>query len=203
LALRIGAEHSDQIRAVIAIDGAPAFPMLPAAATPAQRIDIARQVAEGAKNIHDDDWVTNQWKMVMNMVTDPDRGAELAKMCVKVPPAVTVHYMTDLYAADMRAQLPSLRAPTLVLASASTKNPAVIRQARTTWMELLKGTPKLTLALFEDTRHFIQDDRPAEMDAAIEDFLAGREVKGYSMPATSQPVTSRPATSKPATQPSQ
>ena len=122
-------------------------------------------------------------------------------MCVKVPPEVTMHYMTDLYAADVRGTLPSLKAPTLVLASASSTNPAVIKMARTTWMELLKDTPTLTFALFENTKHFIQDDRPAELDAAIADFLAGREVKGYAMPATSQTATSKPA-SRPATRPS-
>ena len=194
LALRIGAEHPDQVRAVISIDGGPAFPMLPTAWTLAQRHDIARQVFESAKNMHEDEWVTNQWKFIMNMVTDENRGIELAKICVKVPPGVTVQYMADLYSADIREQLPSLHAPVLVMASAPVFNPASIKMTRKTWTELLQGVPKLSFALFENTRHFIQDDRPAEMDAAIEDFLAGREVKGYTVQVESQPVTTSPTT---------
>jgi pimeloyl-ACP methyl ester carboxylesterase len=192
LALRIGADHADRVRAVIAIDGAPAFPYLPASAPPAQRIEMARQMAGSFDVMTDEQWMTNQKQMVTSMVTDPARAEQLVAICTKVPRPNTVQYFSDLLAADIRDQLAKLNAPTLVMASAATSNVAGIKTISKTWMDLLQNAPKLTFVVFENTRHFIQDDRPEELDAAIADFLAGREVKGYTAPPTTKPATSMP-----------
>jgi pimeloyl-ACP methyl ester carboxylesterase len=196
LALRIGAEHAQDLRAVIAIDGAPAFPFGMASATPNkdQRLTMAKQMAAMYANIPADQWAKNQGAMVAGMVTDPKRAAELAELCGKVPQTTTVQYMVDLVAADIRDQLPKLTVPTLVTPSAASRNPALLETNRAVWLDLMKGAPQATLAFFEDTRHFIIDDRPAELDLAIVEFLDGKPVHGYAAPAE-QPAT-KPAESR-------
>ena len=200
LALRLGTEHARDLRAVISIDGGPAFPygMTAAATTREQRQEMARQMADMYFKIPADQWLKTQPAMVANMVTDPKRGAELGEMCAKVPQATTVQYMVDLIAADIRDQLPKLTVPTLVTPSVGTRDRAMIANVRKIWTDLMKDAPKATIAYFEDTRHFIMDDRPVELDAAIADFLAGRDVKGHAAPST-QPTTR--ATSQPASMP--
>ena len=80
---------------------------------------------------------------------------------------------------------------------ASTRDEAMLAGNRVIWTDLMVGAPDVTLAFFEDTRHFIMDDRPAELDLAIEYFLAGKPVQGYSAPS---PPDSQPA-SQPASRP--
>lgn len=193
LALRLGCEHAVDLRAVVAIDGAPAFPFgtTPAGMSKQQRITMAKQMAAMYSTVPEQQWAKNQSAMVAGMVTDPNRAAELAELCAKVPQTTTVHYMVDLIAADIRDQLPNLTVPTLVTPSAATHDAAMLDTNRKVWTELMTGAPELKFAFFEDTRHFIMDDRPAELDIAIVDFLGGKPVHGYAAPAT-QPA-SQPA----------
>ncbi|HWB19126.1 MAG TPA: alpha/beta hydrolase [Phycisphaerales bacterium] len=192
LALRIGEEHAKDIRAVVAIDGAPAFPYgdTDVDMTKEQREEMATNFGAQFKMQTPEQMAAGQKLMVQSMVTNQERGLELAEMCVKVPAATTIQYMLDLISADIREDLPKLTVPTLVTPSADSTDSAEIQQVKDLWVKQLKGAPNVTIAMFENTKHFIQDDRPAELDAAISNFLAGKPVSGYSLPAESSPASS-------------
>jgi N-formylmaleamate deformylase len=204
LALRLGTEHASELQAVVAIDGAPAFPLGMNADIPGdQRVAIVRQMVVQFKSINEEQWVAMQRQMVANMVTDPARAEELAALCAKVPQATTIQYMADVMAADIRDQLPKLTCPSLVLPSVASPDAAMIETVTNVWTELMAGAPEATLAVFENTRHFIQDDRPKELDAAIADFLAGRKPLGYIAPERFDldPSPATQSATQPATRP--
>jgi len=143
LALRLGAEHSQDIRAVISIDGGPAFPFgqNSATMTAAQRLIMAQQMASMYSAIDAEQWAANQRTMIGMMVTDPQRAKELGDLCSKVPAQTTIRYMTELVAADIRDQLANCAAPILVLPSAGTKEPDMIQAIHKTWTDLMKQSP--------------------------------------------------------------
>jgi pimeloyl-ACP methyl ester carboxylesterase len=42
-------------------------------------------------------------------------------------------------------------------------------------MQFSAASPAVRLVGFDDCRHFVMDDRPAELDAAIAEFLSGND----------------------------
>jgi pimeloyl-ACP methyl ester carboxylesterase len=109
--------------------------------------------------------------------------------------------VVDLFTADLRPQLSKLTAPILVVASvpsAVDRRGLSVEALKKQWLDVMKNAPHAKVVFFEETRHFIQDDRPKELDAAIEDFLAGREVNGVTAPpSASTPPATVPAASQP------
>lgn len=182
VAFRVGVAHSDAIRAVVAIDGTPAF-FFGEDMTGAQRILAAEAQRTKYDQHTESEWADSQRKFFQNAVSDPGRGMDLANKAVRTPQSVAVQYLLELFVADLRPELPKLTAPVLVIPSippAEALGEVEPEAIKKQWRDTLKSAPRATLAFFENTRHFIQDDRPEELDQAIDDFLNGREVKGVS-----------------------
>jgi N-formylmaleamate deformylase len=196
LALRLGTEHAGDLRAVVTIDGLPAFPLPTLDPNPDRdvRREFVLHISASLQSMTNQQWNDMQRQTMTNLVTDPARARALADMCAKSPPGNSIRYMLDIMDADIISRMPLLKCPALALAAAPSAEPTDIEGARRIWAHQLQNAPAATLVVFENTRHFIQEDRPAEVDAAIADFLAGRPVKGFKAPAT-QPAT------EPATQP--
>lgn len=180
LALRLGCEPSRRVRAIISLDGRPVMPLGTPNMTPEARQAATRSHLETYRMFTPESWPLIMRQMVSMMVSDPKRGAELGDLCARPPRDVTLHYMTDLFVADATDELFRLSAPAMVIAAVPTADitPPMAQQYRDGWRATLQNAPHLSLVFFEKTRHFIQDERPAELDAAIADFLAGRSVQG-------------------------
>lgn len=189
LAMRLGTTPGQKARAVISVDGMPALPLSDQPLSRADRADavdgpVAAQMAE----VTDEQWMTYSEQTVETMVTDPARAASIKKLVAETAPKVAKRYTLELMASDATEDLKKLEVPMLEVVAISDEYASVRHLARDFHAGLYKDMPKVTVVYFEDTRHFIMDDAPAELDRAVENFIAGRPVEGK----TGKPVEKAP-----------
>jgi pimeloyl-ACP methyl ester carboxylesterase len=134
--------------------------------------------------VPDERWPEMQKAGVANLVTDPARAKTLGEMCASVPRATTVRYILETMSSDLRAEVPKISMPLLTIAAISLESGAepARRIENAVRAEFKAAPPNVRLVFIEGSRHFVMDDRPAEMDRLVEDFLAGREL--HDVPAT-------------------
>jgi N-formylmaleamate deformylase len=196
LAFRLAAEHGDKFRAAVSLDGLPAFPMSDKPMTKEERVKmISEGTAPLMSGMTDEQWGMQTRMMVGMWVENKDRAKAIGDMCAATPARNGVRYMLELMCADVTDELPKITIPFLAISAV----PPEERQGqskdtvRQVWKDLLKGQPKITLVYFENTHHFIMEDAPAELDKAVEDFLAGRKVEGKSGGEAKAPKPADPA----------
>lgn len=184
LAIRLAEDHPQMFRAAVALDGAPAFPMRGGAMSREDRAKLVdTQIGPQFGTMTDEAWAAQTRMAAKTMVTDPDRAKAIGDLCATVKGATAGRYMVELMAADRSPGLAELKIPVLEIAAVSDQVPgAMAPSVRKSWQEQFKDAPKVTLVFFEGTRHFITEDAPAELDKAVENFIAGREVKGKGEP---------------------
>jgi pimeloyl-ACP methyl ester carboxylesterase len=201
LALRMAIEHPGAFSRIVSIDGAPVTPiggLDMTSATAEERQAAARQVAALSQAFGQRQWNAHQRLRAGSEVKDPVIAERLAEMFISVPPPITIQYMADFISTDLRPQLMKITDPTLVIASLPTGDleEGAEAGARAAWTALVKQSENLKLVFFDHSRHFIQFDRPAELDATIADFLAGREVNDVMTPDHVDEPTTAPAESR-------
>lgn len=197
LAFRLAEDHPELFRSAVALDGAPAFPMRGGGElTKKARAELVdKQVAPQLGAMTDESWAKQTRSAATSMVTDPARATKIGDLCAKVKGRTAGRYMLELMAADRSAELKDLKIPVLEIAAISDQiaAPAAAAEARKSWRDTFKEAPKVTLVFFEKTRHFVTEDAPAELDAAVADFVAGREVKGKGKAEEKAPESAAPA----------
>jgi pimeloyl-ACP methyl ester carboxylesterase len=179
LAFRLAEDHPEMFKAAVALDGAPAFPMRGSMTKENRAKLVDTQVGPQFEKMTDEAWATQTRASAKSMVTDPERAKAIGELCAAVKGKTAGRYMVELMGADRSAELKDLKIPVLEIAAVSdlAAGPAA-KSVRKSWQDQFKEAPKVTLVFFEKTRHFVMEDAPAELDTAVEDFLAGREVKG-------------------------
>lgn len=184
LAIRLAEDHSGMFRSAVALDGAPAFPMRGGEMSKEDRAKLVdTQLAPQFESMTDEAWSMQTRMSAKMMVTDPDRAKAIGDLCAAVKGRTAGRYMLELMAADRSAGLKDLKISVLEIAAVSDQvPPAAAESVRKSWRDEFKDAPKVTLVFFEKTRHFITEDAPGELDKAVEDFIAGRQVKGKGEP---------------------
>lgn len=183
LAYRLAARHSEYFRAGVSLDGLPAFPLAPPG-TPfskeQRRVLVNSQVWPSMKVMTDAQWAEQTRSTLTSWVKDQARAKELGDLCAAVPGAVAGRYLTELFASDASEDLANIKLPFLAIAAISDADqPGARREdARQVWGTAFARFPGLQLVIFENTRHFVTEDAPAELDRAIEQFVAGKPVEG-------------------------
>jgi pimeloyl-ACP methyl ester carboxylesterase len=188
LALRLAAHHPDSFRALIIVNSMPAWPLR----GPGQEVtkqDRAKMVdqslAPEVKQISEKEWSEQQAAWIKDSVADPDRAKDLIARAAVVPQAVSARYMLEYLASDLGDDAAKITIPTLVLApvpAAGDRSGAGVREM---WTSLYAAIKKTTIAYFENSHEFITEDSPAELDRAVEAFLAGKPVEGKVAGTTS------------------
>jgi N-formylmaleamate deformylase len=177
LALRIATMRPGAIGGLVAIDGYPVFPPL-AGAEPAARAAEARRRAAPFHAAAGD---PERFRALMRdfiaaRMTDPKEAENFAARAARSDPRATGDYIVEMLSADLRPDLPKLAAPLLALVSvdsylAGRSEPDI----RAFYAALLAGAPRASLHLVRGARHFMAQDRPDVVCAAIEAFVAGLE----------------------------
>jgi pimeloyl-ACP methyl ester carboxylesterase len=110
-------------------------------------------------------------------VIDMARADELAKLSANSDPAAVTMYMIDALSLDLRAALPAIKAPVLVMSPYFDLDAAeqqMTQEAKTDYYRaLMKGTPNLKVLSVSPARHFAMIDQPQMVVEAIRDFLKG------------------------------
>jgi pimeloyl-ACP methyl ester carboxylesterase len=184
LSLRFGTEHSNLVRGIVSVDGTPVFPTL-AQATPDERAKAGKEFAALIQGQTPEQFQAGQAKFMTTMVTADADAAKVAAYTAKSDRNTVAAYAEELYAADLRPQLPKLTAPTLELAPVPTTpapyegpNAATASMAdRETgyhafYASLFPGAPNLTIEMVPNSKHFIMVDQPKAFYDDLAAFVA-------------------------------
>lgn len=174
LALRLGVEHPDVVSKIVDVDGVPAANFGGDSLTPEMRIAyIESQLAPQLRNMEEQKAIAMQEEAARQMVTDAERGEELAGMFVSTDYAVAIEYLLQGLKSDIAADLKNLKAPTLAIVAVGQAgtNDEARSQVRAQWVKWTQGAGAITLKYYEDSKHFVMDDQPEKLDKDIAAFL--------------------------------
>jgi len=188
IALKIGLAHSDELRAVVVLDGVPAFPGKEGE-TQVERVARAGAVRQSLENLTDDQWDAMQLRNASTWIAHPSRASVVGEMLMLHPRVSTLGYLEELLVVDIRHDLPKLKVKTLVIAALAPGLPAEKAPASKNQLtDLFAKATTAKVVFFDNSRHFVHEDQPAAVDAAIENFLKGEEVGDFHGPAPVVPA---------------
>jgi len=103
------------------------------------------------------------------------KADDLAKLTSRSDPLAVADYAGAVMALDLRAGLPKIRVPVLVLAPSYAPDAAMTGMSGSDkvayYRELMTGTPKLDVKLIDNARHFAMIDQPRAVNDALRQFL--------------------------------
>jgi pimeloyl-ACP methyl ester carboxylesterase len=175
MSFAIAEQHPGLISGVVAIDGLPVFPGTEAMPL-AQRPAMAQGVRMRMAGVTQEAFAAQQVQYMQRMgVIDAAKGAELAKLTAKSDPAATAQYMAEAIELDLRAGLPKITVPVLLIAPYNEPDQAARKITQAMMVEyytsLVAGTPKVSVVPVSPSRHFAMFDQPKQVADAIGNYL--------------------------------
>jgi pimeloyl-ACP methyl ester carboxylesterase len=175
MSLALAAAHPGLVRGVVAIDGLPVMPGTEAWPA-AQRAQMVAMINSPKPAPSPAAFAAQQQHYMRGIGTlDMARADELAKLSGKSDPAAVMRYMGDGLGIDMRAALPAIKVPVLVIAPYSPVDGAqqALDEAGKAayYKTLMQGTPDVTVKTVAPARHFAMFDQPQQVGDAIRDYL--------------------------------
>jgi pimeloyl-ACP methyl ester carboxylesterase len=175
LSIAYAEQHPASVGAVVALDGLPVFPgteQMPLSARPGMADGIKARMAGATREA----FVAQQGQYMRAVgVTDIGRADELAKLSARSDPDAVIAYMASTLALDLRADLPKITAPVLLISpyfSADAAQASLSETAKTDYYRgLMAGTARLTVVSVAPARHFAMFDQPQQVVDAIRNFL--------------------------------
>lgn len=193
VALRVASEKPGLVAKVVTVDGPPALPLGPGFAGGKRAEMIEKTVAGLMRSLSDEQWATQRSTMFASMVSDQSRSKALGEMAAKTARETAVEYYIELLKSDATEGVGKITAPALAMAAVDGSPGAIPEDTRKRWTEQFSKASKGKVVFFESTKHFIMDDRPQVFDAAVEAFVAGKDVQGYTAPVTAPAPAGAPA----------
>lgn len=177
LAILLGEEHPNRLRAIVAVDGLPVFPML-ASATAEERQAAAARAAAQLASESGAAWLDSQTKYMASIGTlDPSLVAATAQLQAKSDPNAEAAWVTEDLTTDLRPDLPKETAPLLEIMpynpSPSTDGTPTYTRDQTVafYRSLLAGAPNAQVRAIVPSRHFVMLDQPDALYASIAGFI--------------------------------
>lgn len=181
LAIMLGEQESNRLKAIIAVDGLPILP--PAVSmSPDERKTAAAQAAGAIANADPaSELAYDQQYMSTTGTTDPALVDPTAKLEATSDPKAVAAWFVEDYTADLRPDLSKITIPLLEImpyyAPDHTQSaPKYLQytqpQSVAFYQSLLAGAPHVQVVAIPDARHFAMLDQPAAFYAAVEKFIA-------------------------------
>jgi len=178
LAIMLGEEEPDRLKAIVAVDGLPVFPPV-ATLTADQRKAAATQAAAPIASA-DAGTVRNYEKRYMSTIgtSDPALVDSTATLEAKSDPKAIAAWLQEDVTADLRPDLAKVTIPLLEImpyyAPDHTHPPLQYSQDQTIafYQSILAGAPHADVVPIPGARHFVMLDQPAAFYAAVEKFTA-------------------------------
>jgi sigma-B regulation protein RsbQ len=112
-------------------------------------------------------WASNMAPAIMGAPTQPELGVELTNSFCRTDPEIAKQFARATFLTDLRAQLPLLTKPTLILQC----NDDLIAPVSVGWF-VHRQVPRSTLSIIENIGHCPHLSAPSSTSAAIDRFLA-------------------------------
>ncbi len=181
MALRLALDHPDKVGRVVMVDALPSFPVGGGSVVGEQRQAIIDGIlTPNLRNQDTKQWTDSFAREGIMMVANADRGEQIRDMLKTTDGEVTVQYFIEGLRSDLAPRLGELKVPTLAIVAMNERLPAGMTplQARAFWEETDAKSDQLEVVVFENTLHFVMDDRSAAFDAAVAAFSKGEPVQG-------------------------
>lgn len=175
IGIALGESDSSLLRGVVAIDGLPVFPGTEQT-PPAMRPQMAAAMKERMAAADRAQFIEQQ-KQYMRVigVLDPKLADEIGVLSGRSDPGAVASIMTELMERDMRAGLPKIGVPVLLVAPYNEKDGTmrgITRQmGKDYYASLMAGTPKLTVVSIAPARHFVMFDQPEQLEQTLRGFI--------------------------------
>jgi pimeloyl-ACP methyl ester carboxylesterase len=173
LALRLAICYPDLSGGLIIVDGMPISPPLGRSETLASRCQDMDALAQVLYAYTPEEWASQLQAFVSLKVRRPEDAQRLLQMFLKVDRDTHIGSFREGSTTDLRPELPKITVPVHVIAPVPpagklAKTAQQLRQeAYSLFQDLYQGTPKLTLHLIDESRHFMTHDQPERLHAAI------------------------------------
>lgn len=176
LAIAVAEDAPQLVGGVVTLDGLPVFPGtegLPAAARPqaAQRMRTQLAAADPRQ------FEAQQLAYMRTVgVLDIGMADSLGRLSARSDQGAFARAAADDFALDLRAGLPKITAPVLVVSPFFEADGAQLKMTETDkadyYKSLMDGTPKLEVVSISPSRHFVQFDQPEQLADTINTFLS-------------------------------
>ena len=113
-------------------------------------------------------WSSNMAPAIMGAPEQPELARELTNSFCRTDPEIAKHFARVTFLSDLRAELPKLQAPTLVLQCSDD-----LIAPRTVGEYMARHIPNCTLRIIDNVGHCPHLSAPSESAAAMEQFIAG------------------------------
>lgn len=169
-ALRLGLEAPGAVSRVVVVD---AVPFLAAMQNPAATEESVAPMGAQMKRImalaSPEQFRVQQEMALTGMITDPDTAAAYLDIHAASDPGTVAQAMHDMYTTDLRALVPALEVPTLVMAAGAGYGGMDVGALYDTQYG---DAPAVRVEVVPGTRHFIMLDQPGTFADRLASFLA-------------------------------
>jgi pimeloyl-ACP methyl ester carboxylesterase len=172
LTLMLAAAHPEDVSKMMIVDSLPFYALV---FNPAATVDMVKPQAEAiagqVRGMSDEQFATMLPPMIGAMVKSPAGAKLVAASSLASDRGVYVNAMIEDLTTDVRASLPSIKTPAVLLYpfdGTVVKDPATITAVYT---NAYAGMPQIKLVKVDDSRHFIMYDQPTVFDEQVEAFL--------------------------------
>ncbi|MEO7201751.1 MAG: alpha/beta hydrolase [Candidatus Tumulicola sp.] len=177
LAFYLAEQHPERLRAIVAADGLPIFPLLSTKTTD-ERTTIAKQAAGSYAGLSPAAALAYETRFMQNIGTlDPQLVAPTAKLEASSDPKIVAAWLQADLIADLRPDLSKITIPVLEIMpyepEMGAKAGFTQDQGVAFYTSLLKGTPQASVVAIGPSRHFLMLDRSDAFYAAVQHFLDG------------------------------
>lgn len=175
MALALAAQHCPLIGGVVSVDGLPVMPGTEEW-NPAQRGGMSGSITGQMHAPTPTMFAAQQQEYMRGTgVVDMARADELARLSARSDPQAVSRYMAEAVSLDLRAALPAISAPVLVMSpyfELDAEQLRMTQEAKSAYYRaLMQGTPNAKVVSVAPARHFAMFDQPEQVNAAIAEFL--------------------------------
>jgi pimeloyl-ACP methyl ester carboxylesterase len=189
VAARVAAEHPELVRALVLLAGTTRFEPIEAVAWWPRGLTLEQKVKmvdEGLaprwfKTVTPKTWVAGNFTAADYSSVDAERGRRFAERANEPALSVLIRYLCEFHASDLAPALDGLALPLLIVSPgfdealrADSKRNYVFGYCDEPWRGHLEGRANAERLVLPGAGILVHDDKPAEVDAALADFLARR-----------------------------
>lgn len=170
----LATQYPEEFGPVISIDGVPFFSALfYPAATEKSSAPYAKQMAQSQLAATADQFLAQQQATLISMMKDKKRAKALAALTAGSDRQTLATIVSTMMQTDLRSDLSKLQRPLLLIAAPGGFPPGEARkQAILAYRAQLYASKLASLAVAENSRHFVQFDEPAWLSETVRRFLA-------------------------------
>lgn len=170
------AETDPAIGGVVDVDG---MPFLASAMDPSATADKAKQIGDGMRQqllaAPHDQFVGFMRQFIGATVSDPANAKLLDDAAEKSDQPTVANAFAELLAQDLRADLPKITVPVVIVAAGQSRDPNETRdKLEATWHAQVDAIPHHELDVVDGAKHYVMLDKPDAFYAALDKAIRAK-----------------------------